>query len=56
MITMKEIKDFYGDRGSRIKTEKTSYSGRSYKIGDDDFPYTRKGLEQQYLNDKNTEN
>jgi len=52
MIKMSEIKAFYGDRGIKITTEKTNYSGRSYRLGDDPFPLSRKQLEEKYLSEK----
>lgn len=48
-ITMKEIKEFFKEQGIQIKTEKTNYSGRTYKLSNDDFPLTRKQLEKKYF-------
>ncbi len=51
MVKMAVIKDFYKNRGQRVTTEKNSYSGRNYRIGDDPFPLSRSQLEKRYLSD-----
>lgn len=48
-ITMKEIKEFFKEQGIQIKTEKTNYSGRTYRLSNDNFPLTRAELERKYF-------
>ena len=51
MIKMTEIKNFYKERGQKITTEKNNFTGRTYKISNDEYSYSRSLLEKKYLND-----